>query len=132
MPKIIGFLSAVVLLVVLLFYLSIKNKEEVGGVQRYALSHNELELLTESAENGNADAAYKLYGYYEFVENDYRVSIKWLTVSAQLGNAKAQYNLGVHFMYDDEDKNPAKGTYWLKKAAENGDAAAIALLKEIK
>ncbi len=87
------------------------------------------ELLKKSAEQGFAEAQYRLGLCYDTGEgvvykNSFE-AVKWYKKSAEQGNAKAQCILGVlYFEGTVLKKDPKKGVELLKKSAEQGNAEA--------
>ncbi|HIF59283.1 MAG TPA: sel1 repeat family protein, partial [Rhodospirillales bacterium] len=88
------------------------------------------------AEQGNADAQYKLAGTYNFGKSgleDYKQALKWYRKAAEQGHANAQYNLGAmhatgkivfngnKYVSLQDHKQAVK---WYRKAAEQGYATA--------
>jgi TPR repeat protein len=60
-----------------------------------------LKFLTNDAENGIADAQFKLgiaYALGHVVKQDSAQAVKWYRLAAEQGNSKAQYNLGVMYV----------------------------------
>jgi TPR repeat protein len=87
-----------------------------------------LQLLRPLAEQGNAEAQFKLGNQYDdgsgVAQNDAE-ALKWYRLAADQGYASAQYNLGV--MYGEGRgvaPNDVEAAKWYGKAAEQGHAAA--------
>jgi uncharacterized protein len=80
------------------------------------------------AEQGNADAQYKLGEAYDDglgVRHNAKEAVLWYRRAAELGHAKAQNRLG--FAYEKGrgiSMNDAEAVKWYRKAAEQGDAIA--------
>lgn len=107
----------------------VRNKEGVflerTGADTYQLSTEEIGVLEKLAESGNAEAAYRLSEYYQFVALDYEKNIKWLGVASEYGYVKAQSDLGcLLVLYGKTDEERKKGRYWLGVASKNGDKKA--------
>lgn len=83
------------------------------------------EEIRAMAEQGNAEAQFKLGGMYEHgrgVPQDFAEGLKWYRTSADQGFALAQSTLGYLYMYGEgveEDLEAA--LMWNQKAAEQGD-----------
>ena len=81
--------------------------------------------LVDAAEQGDAEAQYKLGFMYEgsdSVPEDYTEAAKWYRKAAEQGHVEAQYSLGD--MYDDGygvSKDDAEAVKWYRKAAEQGE-----------
>ncbi len=84
-------------------------------------------FITE-AEQGNADAQYKLgviYDKAQGVPEDWREAMKWYLKAADLGHAEAQYSLGnMAWTYEGWPKRCLEATGWYFKAAEQGHMQA--------
>jgi len=88
-----------------------------------------------SAENGDADAQYKLAHMYYSGENapkNKNRALYWLQKSAENGHMIGQYELGIMFYSgNDVSQDREEGLKWLKKSAENGYGSAILELIKI-
>jgi TPR repeat protein len=94
-----------------------------------------------AAEQGNAEAMYKLYNHYNhynFYDRD--LAAVWLIRAAEQGHAKAQCDLAEAYKYGSLDfpKTLHESAYWYKEAAkrfaqaaEQGDAEAMYRLSNI-
>jgi len=103
----------------------------VAGNSSFDLSSQEEAELLAKAKNGDNDAAYRLYEYYNFVRLDFEQSFFWIEKAAERGNAKAQYNLGVILLDRERPQyNPERARYWFSKAAEQGNSLAKKELKK--
>ena len=97
-----------------------------------------LSLLGPLAEQGNADAQYRLAIMYQnglgVVRNEL-LATKWMIAAANQDFALAQHGLG--FMYMEGDcvtKNGSKAVTWFKKAAEQGligSQTTLAMMYEV-
>jgi TPR repeat protein len=93
--------------------------------------HKENMLL---AEQGNADAQYKLvfnYAAGKGVEADVEKAVYWLKKSASNDNPRAQLDLGIYHLAGGKKgipKDDNKAIYWIKKSAEQGYSEAQAHL----
>jgi len=77
-----------------------------------------------TAEQGYADAQYKLGRMYEYgygVGSDVIEAVEWYEKAALQGHSDAQYSLGC--LYDDFFED-VKALYWYEKSAEQGNSAA--------
>ena len=87
-----------------------------------------LRLLTPLAEQGNADAQYKLGGMYEQgqgVTKDEAEAVKWYRKAAEQNDAEAQCNLGLAYATGQGvARDEAEAVKWFRKAAEQNDALA--------
>ena len=83
-----------------------------------------IDLIAELAEQGHAQAQFKLGRYYEIgegVNQDYKKAIIWYTKAAEQGYGKAQNNLGCLYVQGQGiPQNYQKAVEWLSKAAEQG------------
>ena len=83
-----------------------------------------IDLIAELAEQGHAQAQFKLGRYYEIgegVNQDYKKAIIWYTKAAEQGYGKAQNNLGSLYVQGQGiPQNYQKAVEWLSKAAEQG------------
>ena len=94
-----------------------------------------LKFFTEAAEQGDADAQYRLgllyyyggeyyHGWYygDIAKQDYTKALRWFTKAAEQGHTGAQYYLGLmHDKGEGVDQNDAEAVRWWRKAAEQGD-----------
>jgi len=91
--------------------------------------------LEQKANQGNAEAQYKLGKLYENskgVPQDYNKAIEWYTKAAEQGNSYAQYSLGK--LYENSKGVPQdynKAIEWYTKAAEQGSIIAQGQLGEL-
>jgi uncharacterized protein len=88
----------------------------------------DLEKLKTAAEQGNADAQWKLglmcHGG-DGVSQDFAEAVYWYRKAAEQGYAEAQWLLG--YMYDEGEgvtPNLAEAIKWCSKAAEQGHEGA--------
>ena len=105
---------------------------DAAGRGDYATALEEWRPL---AEQGNADAQYKLgtmYRHGEGVTQDYKMAIKWLKLAAEQGNASAQSNLGA--IYDQGlgvTQDSSAAFKWFKLAAESRNGYSQFILGEM-
>ena len=87
-----------------------------------------------AAEQGHADAQYKLAGCYEngwgVYEDGEAAAERYMKAAAQ-GHADSQYEVG-YFLYNVCDGCEEEGLEWWRKAAEQGQEDAINILKELE
>jgi S1-C subfamily serine protease len=85
---------------------------------------NSVESIKAKAENGNADAQYKLARFYANgygVKQDNAEAARWLRKAADQGNVVAQVVLGTWYLKGrGVSNNPAEAEKWVSKAAERG------------
>lgn len=97
-------------------------------VQPLAAESDELTKLRRSAEQGNAEAQYKLGLMYDMgkdVDQDYYKAFEWYEKSAKQGLASSQSKLGSMYRYGKGvEVNQAKANEWYWKAYEQGDEEA--------
>jgi len=96
------------------------------------LDKNELVLLCQKANQGDAESQFKMGEMYHLskqgVMRDIIVAIQWYQKAAEQGYAPAQVGLGVIYGigpigYDVQ--NDQMALYWFHKAAKQGNAAAL-------
>ena len=81
--------------------------------------------FSKSAEQGFADAQYRLGDFYEIIKQDLPTALKWYTAAAEQGHIEAQTTLG--YCYERghgvaiDDNEAVK---WHRKAAEQGNPIA--------
>ena len=92
------------------FYLIAKEKgaalaaedREYGDKFKKKNIPQELKFLTNDAENGIADAQFKLgmmlYAHGQVLPQDDEKAVKWYRLAAEQGNSEAQYALGVMYV----------------------------------
>ena len=102
------------------------EKEKIAEIQK-RFPNPTAQLLSE-AEQGNADAQYKLgLSYYtgDGSEKDYAMAVKWYRKAAEQGHAEAQRGLGgCYYGGVGLEKNVAEALKWWRKAAEKDNADA--------
>ena len=106
-----------------------------AGEVMAGVTANWVEKAQRDAEDGNADAQFKLgVMYYEGdgVPQDFAEARRWFEKAAAQGNAEAQYNLGV--MHENgqggpQDKRAAKE--WFRKACDGGDQDGCGKYREL-
>ena len=84
--------------------------------------------LVDAAEQGDAEAQYKLGFMYEgsdSVPEDCTEAAKWYRKAAEQGHVEAQYSLGfAYYSGEGVPKDYAESAKWFRKAAEQGHAEA--------
>ncbi len=102
------------------------------GISVMALSQNDIEKVKKLAEQGDADAQFKLGEMYidgKSVAENKEKAFYWWKKSAEQGVSDAFFNIGkMYFLGEGTQKNIEKGLYWLKKGAEQGDGLAQSML----
>lgn len=112
-----------------------KIDSSISTANTFFLSIEELNSLTEKANQGDSDAALRISKYYTFSERVLDIQIRkskelfWLEVAADNGNVVAQYNLALYFETIQEYKIAKK---WAQLALKNGDLSAKLLLQDIE
>jgi TPR repeat protein len=90
------------------------------------LSDEQVVYYIKQAEDGNNQAAFRLYLYYSCIKLDRESAITWLALAATNGNVAAQYDMGM--MYDGgiypDLTDIKKAKYWFEKASCNGNTNA--------
>lgn len=84
-----------------------------------------LEHIRKLADEGNAEAQYKLAKMYEEglvgATEDYKEAAKWYLKAAEKGNAQAQYKMGtLYTLGKGVSKDRLAATKWFGKAAQQG------------
>ncbi|MGI9339639.1 MAG: tetratricopeptide repeat protein [Psychrobacter sp.] len=101
---------------------------QTSQVQSSPAENDDFMKLKRSAEQGNAEAQYKLGLMYDIgkeVDQDYQKAFKWYEKSANQGLASSQSRLGSMYRYGKGvDINHSKASQWYWKAAEQGDQDA--------
>lgn len=94
----------------------------------FAIAQTDLAVLTEKANQGDAEAQYdlaKLYYNGTGVSQSYEEAAKWYRKSAEQGFAKAQNNLGVCYINGEGvPQSDTEAAKWISMAAEQGNAIA--------
>ena len=88
-----------------------------------------IDCVTESAENGDAEAQRYLMDLYQFgaknVESNTEEYAYWAEKAAKNGDPYAMYEIGNAYYHDtDVNQNNEKAIYWLQKAENQGDPQA--------
>ncbi|HYG35967.1 MAG TPA: sel1 repeat family protein [Clostridia bacterium] len=98
------------------------------------LSEEQIKELTPKAEMGNAEAAVKLYRFYDEVLLDHKGAMKWLVIAAENGHTISQYNLGMVYSGElhPETKDLTRAKHWFRIAANRGNEEALRKLKELE
>ena len=97
--------------------------------KRYHIDYKRYNVrLVEAAEQGDAEAQYKLglcYDLAKGVTEDDSKAVEWYTKAAEQGHVEAQYKLGLCYHYGDGvTQEMAKAIEWYTKAAEQGHVDA--------
>ena len=81
----------------------------------------------QEAANARAIASKKI------AEETQANAVRWLQPQATNGNASAQCRLGLHYLNGQGcETNREQAVYWLKKAADQGDAEASTVLRRLQ
>ena len=101
---------------------------QTSQVQSSPAENDDFMKLKRSAEQGNAEAQYKLGLMYDIgkeVDQDYQKAFEWYEKSANQGLASSQSRLGSMYRYGKGvDINHAKASEWYWKAYEQGNEEA--------
>ncbi|NEN76197.1 sel1 repeat family protein [Pelistega sp. NLN82] len=85
-------------------------------------------ILRPLAEQGNAEAQFKLGSMYQFaqgVQTNYNEAIYWYLKSAKKNFASAQYNIGNMYFYGEGvSQSYSTAAIWFLKAAKQGHTGA--------
>jgi TPR repeat protein len=98
----------------------------------------DMQGLLAKAEAGDVSAQYTVGNAYHLglgVPKNLPLAMRWYLKAAAQGHVDAQVNLGIVFINDlgtaGGTRNPAQARYWFRRAAELGDAQAMAYLARI-
>ena len=80
-----------------------------------ALSTEEIERLTTSANQGDADAAYRLATYLESDPRSEAQAVHWLSVAASADHDLATQHLITILTTRNQDNDCELATYWLRR-----------------
>ena len=101
---------------------------QTSQVQTLPEEDSELIKLNRLAEQGNAEAQYRLglmYDMGEDIDQDYGKAFEWYEKSANQGLASSQSKLGSMYRYGKGvEVNHAKASEWYWKAYEQGNEEA--------
>lgn len=109
----------------------IKNEDKAVPISTgstFFVSSDELPKLADAANNGDLDAAVRLYKHFRFSKLDTENAINWLQKAAELGDKVSQYNLAYYYLQND---NIELARHWALTAMANGVTEASELLEEI-
>jgi len=88
--------------------------------------------LKKKADDGDADAQYKLGNYFAQDEKMFE-AVGWWQAAAEQNHASAQFNLGVAYLKGGVlPKDDKKAKQWFKKAAKQGNQKAKDTLKKLE
>jgi|TARA_B100001971_G_C17950351_1_gene412215 hypothetical protein len=92
----------------------------------------DIDTLRAQAEQGDANAQYRLGGLYRDgtgVQQDYTEAVRWYRLAAEQGLAEAQFVLGGMYAFGGGvPQDAAEAVRWFRLAAEQGYARAQASL----
>ncbi|MDR1804558.1 MAG: sel1 repeat family protein [Treponema sp.] len=104
------------------------EREKVAEEKRAREAKETAERLQKAAEQGDADAQYKLGIFYvdgQGVPKDKAMAVEWFKKAAEQGNTEAQYKLGLlYFQPNDVLQDYAKAVEWFTKAVAKGHVEA--------
>jgi len=103
---------------ILLLFLSVinhSNAEPVSTGSIYFLSKNEISSLSQKANQGDSDSAFRLHKYYSLSIHDDKKSIYWLKISGKNGNKVAIYDISYYYAYRCNFK---AAKYWANKFSD--------------
>lgn len=109
--------------------------EQAQAAYRAGKYHEALEIWTNLAEEGDADAAAWIGACHangDGVDVDDAEALAWYLRAAEAGNALAQANVGAfHYMGRGTEKNLEKAVAWLERASEGGDLNGLFNLAQL-
>ena len=104
------------------------RSSSASSAQTSAITNDEITALLKAAEQGDAQAQFKLgvrYDHGDGVEENKEIAFMWTHKAADQGNSEALSDLGERYICGSgTEKNEEKGFECLHKAAEQGYAAA--------
>lgn len=91
-----------------------------------------MQLLQPLAENGNAEAQYRVAVQYQaglgVVPNALQ-AFRWMQEAAEQGHGLAMHGLGIMYLYGEcVEKNEREAATWLQRGADLGFAGSMAAL----
>ena len=105
--------------------------EDICNKEDSMLSDYEIKILTDYALRGGGKEAYRLYEYYQNYKHNETEAVYWLRIGAQNFNDLSQYEYGKYLLAAEDENNNIRGSFWIKKAAKNGNVRAKDLLKKL-
>lgn len=113
---------------------SYENGNDTYGIEKDV--DKAFKWFFKAAENGDAEAQYKLAQLYWNglgVTEDFPEGLKWLKKSAENGYAEAQAGLGVLYYFGiGVSPSETDAKYWWQKAADQGDKESKEYLEELE
>ena len=106
-------------------------QEDIYKKKDTEISEYEIEVLIDYALRGGKKEAYRLYEYYKEYKKDEAEAVYWLRVGVQNKNLDCQYEYGKYLLSKDDEYSKIRSRFWIKKAANNGNAKSKDLLKEL-
>lgn len=106
--------------------------EDIYKKENDKISDHEIEVLIDYALRGGKKEAYRLYEYYQDYKKDEAEAVYWLRIGAQNKNLDCRYEYGKYLLGKDDEYSKIRGGFWIKKAAQNGNAKAKELVKKLK
>lgn len=87
----------------------------IGMNDDLALSADQVMALELQAADGSAEAATRLFQYYEYVREDYLAATKWMTVAAENGDFTSYCNLAKLLRREKDDYSQRRAVFWKTK-----------------
>ncbi|QOW61622.1 sel1 repeat family protein [Treponema pedis] len=106
--------------------------EDICNKKDSMLSDYEIKILIDYALRGGKKEAHRLYEYYQNYMYNETKAIYWLRIGAQNFNDLSQYEYGKYLLGTKDENNNIRGSFWIKKAAKNGNVRAKELLKKLE
>ena len=107
-------------------------EESIYKKENDKISDYEIEVLIDYALRGGKKEAYRLYEYYQDYKKDEAEAVYWLRIGAQNKSLDCRYEYGKYLLGKDDEYSKIRGGFWIKKAAQNGNAKAKELVKKLK
>lgn len=98
----------------------------------YSLSFGDLERLSDLAMDGSANAAEKVYNYYNNIKRDERKSLKWALIGAENGSADLQLMVFQALSVSKKVDDQRRALFLLRRSAQGGNEVAIAIYDDCK
>lgn len=111
------------------YEISLADDMFIATSSTFRLNKKTIQSFVKEAKAGSAEAAFKLYQHYDFVDLDQRNGEKWLKMAAGYNHPIAQYNLAARYLMQKRLKDAMT---WALKAKENKHSKADRLIEEIK
>ena len=105
--------------------------EDIYKKENDEISDYEIKVLIDYALRGGKKEAYRLYEYYQDYKKDETEAAYWLRIGAQNKDSDCQYEYGKYLLGKDDEYSKIRGSFWIRKASNNGNEEAKKTLKEI-